>query len=113
MAQAGLDYAHSHFKFFSEDKTERRLCDIQTINPSFKFETKVIHGENRIEKHIKVPYRGQKLKKQTLLTQLKNWEKKGTIEPSVTRSIQYLIENSDTLDLSKHYIILFGAGSAM
>lgn len=72
-----------------------------------------MRGENRQEKHVKISYKNQRLKKHKLAQQLKKWVEYGTIENSVQLAIKEFIDDSNRLDLSDKYFVLFGAGSAM
>ena len=76
--------------------------------------TGIIKGEKiNTEKKIKIPYNNNLLSGEKLLNQLKEWEKYGTIEPSVTEAIKYLLDNPNVTDLSDKYFVLLGAASAM
>ena len=57
--------------------------------------------------------RKNEIQGEELNKQLATWVEYGVIEESCRKAIQDCIDNPGWLDLSKHYFVLLGAGSAM
>lgn len=62
---------------------------------------------------MKVPYKGEILTGKALEDQVDKWVSYGTIEPSAGKAIKDVSQKGEWRDLSDHYFVLLGAGSAM
>eukprot|EP00051_Salpingoeca_urceolata_P027182 m.480339 g.480339 ORF g.480339 m.480339 type:complete len:781 (+) comp21794_c0_seq1:714-3056(+) len=123
VARAGLDYLHDNFEFVRGDKTYTMRAAMTELKDTFPG-TYVVKGEKpRPSKFdLTVPYRRElypttveptELKGAELLEQLNKWSDAGTIEPSARDAIAAVSKSPEWLDLSGHYFVLLGAGSAM
>jgi len=114
IARAGLDYAHSQFEFVRDGKT---MSIAQAMDGRLEgtFHTGFIKGDKPkpAKFELEVPYKGSKLKGEALRAQLQRWVEVGTIEPTARDAIQMVADHPGMLDLSGHYFVLLGAGSAM
>eukprot|EP00591_Stephanopyxis_turris_P001033 CAMPEP_0195519352 /NCGR_PEP_ID=MMETSP0794_2-20130614/14594_1 /TAXON_ID=515487 /ORGANISM="Stephanopyxis turris, Strain CCMP 815" /LENGTH=762 /DNA_ID=CAMNT_0040648487 /DNA_START=70 /DNA_END=2358 /DNA_ORIENTATION=+ len=113
-AQAGLDKAYSTFQFVSPDGSAVSLAEAMKAKNSEKFHTGFVKGTRaKSANRLEVPYNGKNLYGEDLRAQVNKWVAYGTIEPSCGEAIIGCIDNPKWLDLSDHYFVLLGAGSAM
>jgi hypothetical protein len=113
-AQAGLDKAYDTFQFVAPDGSSVSLKEAMEARNTEKFQTGFVKGEASSEKKVlEVPYKGTTLSGQALKDQVQKWVDYGTIEPSAGDAINACVDNPGWLDLSNHYFVLLGAGSAM
>jgi hypothetical protein len=81
--------------------------------PSEPLETVMIHGEEKPEQELALPYRGEVLRGDALRRQLDLWVERGTIEASCADAVLEVAGNPDWLDLSDQRIVVLGAGAEM
>lgn len=121
VAQTGLDYVHDTFEFVRDGETMKLREAMASIQDSFA-DSYTVRGEGTLSTKLVVPYRRkpypgkcelEHLEGAALLEQLDKWAKDGTIEPSARDEIKAVATTKGWLDLSKHYFVLLGAGSAM
>ena len=119
IAQAGLDYAYSHFRFVDKNTgTTTNLHDAisSQVSPTRVFKTSVIHGTRRKEKGaFAVPRQGRVLQGAALLKQLKIWEDTGVAEPSACQGVRNMLQKESNYchQLENHLFVVMGAGAAM
>ena len=131
VAEAGLEAAQKKFEFVRGDATTslKEAMDTYTDATMEKF---VINkggasASDKEKAQLKVAYAGKvgtpyylskenrknEIQGEELSKQLATWVEYGVIEESCRKAIQDCIDNPGWLDLSKHYFVLLGAGSAM
>jgi hypothetical protein len=114
IAQAGLDKAYAIFEFVAPDGSSVSLKEAMSAKNTEKFETGFIKGEGSDKAGgLEIPYKGKTLKGAELKAQVKKWVDYGTIEPSAGEAIIGCVDNPKWCELSDHYFVLLGAGSAM
>ena len=113
-ANAGLDYMHQHFQFGRGGRS-LSVKDAMKTYVDGTFETGFVSGSKpkptRFE--LEVPYNGQVLRGDALLTQLDKWVRQGVIELSAGSAIGQVASSEAWLDLSSKYFVLLGASAAM
>ncbi|MFT4019905.1 MAG: hypothetical protein QM666_00135 [Acinetobacter sp.] len=110
IAQKGLKKAHQIFDFYREGQ-RFSLKDMMAVPKIQKLYTVSVQGKHHQPPEWFVPYQGQKLQGQALLTQIAEWELRGIIEPSHAQALREVQAHPEWLDLSDRTFVLFGAGS--
>jgi len=112
-AQAGLEALHNSFEFVRGDTTYTLAEAMGAIKGTF--ETGKVIGKNKGKGKptFEIPYKGKSLKGDSIVKQVQQWAKYGTIEPDTAEAIIKVAQNNDWVDLSDKYFVLLGAGSAM
>lgn len=110
IAKQGLHKAQNSFEFYRDGHCYL-LKNVMEIPAIDQFETFKFQGQHQSEPEWYVPYHGQKLQGQSLLTQIQIWEEKGIIEPSHAKALREVIDHPEWFDLSDRTMVLFGAGS--
>lgn len=114
-ANAGLDYMHQHFQFARAGGRSLSVGEAMSTYVDGSFETGCVHGSGarptRFE--LEVPYNGQLLRGDALLTQLEEWVRAGVIELSAGSAIAQVAGSEAWLDQSGKYFVLLGASAAM
>jgi len=114
VAEAGLKKAYEIFEYITPDGNTCSFTDAMKKSGSNKFSTGFVKGEASTSKNVmEIPYKGQKLSGQSLKDQVEKWIDYGTIERSAGEAIKNCVDKPGYLDLSDHYFVLLGAGSAM
>lgn len=128
VAEAGLAKAQDLFQFV-RDGEEISLSEAMNKYTDAVFETVTIKGsgEKACAKQLEIPYGGKvgqpyddfiekrndKISGMVLKAQLKTWVDYGVIEPDTGAALSAVADHPEWLDLSSHYFVLLGAGSAM
>merc|ERR1719384_1517646 len=114
VAEAGLKKAYEVFEYISPDGKTCSFADAMAAKVNDKFSTGFVKGKGPSAKTLlEVPYKGQNLSGEALKDQVDRWIEYGTIEKSAGEAIKNCVDKPDYLDLSNHYFVLLGAGSAM
>jgi hypothetical protein len=129
VAKAGLAEAHRLFEFARPGKTTISLKDAMDTYTDAAFETVTIKGNGKKTGAIDlaIPYGGKMgapyhdfkdqrndlIKGDALRKQLEAWATAGVIEPDCAAALAAVADHPEWLDLSNHYFVLLGAGSAM
>lgn len=129
VAQAGLDAAHDKFQFVRGNSTMKFSEAMNKIKGSFK--THVIRGEGSgkaaTAPELEVPYAGRfgtpyyqskerrndTISGPELKKQVQVWADNGVIEQDCADALAACADHPEWMDLSNHYFVLLGAGSAM
>jgi hypothetical protein len=128
VAEAGLAAAHKLFQFVRDGK-ETSLLEAMDTYTSGSLETATIKGAGpkRGAAQLSIPYGGKaglpysdfetqrtrEISGAALKAQLAAWVSEGTIEPDCAAALAAVADHPEWLDLSDHYFVLLGAGSAM
>jgi len=110
IANAGLAAVRNHL-VFERGGVVTGLNAIAEVAPDFEFDTQTVMGENEPVTELVVPYRGRKLRGDSLRRQLADWVSRGIIEPSALSAINLVMENPDWLRLDGQRVALLGAGA--
>lgn len=129
VARAGLAEAHKRFEFARAGQPTVSLKEAMDTYTDAAFETVTIKGGGPKQgaADLAIPYGGhmgqpyyqykeqrhQPLRGPALKQQLKAWAAAGVIEPDCAAALQAVADHPEWLDLSNHYFVLLGAGSAM
>lgn len=132
VAEAGLEAAQKKFEFVRDGVTTslKEAMDTYTDGTIEKFVINKKGGSSASSKtkaELKVAYAGKvgtpyylskqnrknEIQGKELSEQLNTWVQYGVIEESCRQAIQDCIDHPEWLDLSQHYFVLLGAGSAM
>jgi hypothetical protein len=129
VAQAGLAEAHRLFEFARPGQPTLSLKDAMDTYTDAAFETVTIQGRGAKtgQVDLAIPYGGKMgqpyhkykdqrhdvIKGAALKQQLKAWAEAGVIEPDCAAALAAVADHPEWLDLSNHYFVLLGAGSAM
>ncbi len=112
IAADGLEALHRNLTFVTEDaEVSVRDAFDGVADPGFEVAT--VEGTEEPATELAVPYRGRRLRGDSLLGQLEAWEKAGILEPSCRAALELVVRNPDWLDLSDRYFALLGAASEM
>ncbi|MEV4636721.1 hypothetical protein AB0J80_05135 [Actinoplanes sp. NPDC049548] len=111
VAAAGLASLHARMRVdrAGEDAPLAEVFAADTTPPG----TVTVTGEEKPERELTVPYRGQLLRGDTLHRQLDAWVTAGTIEASCAEMVREVAANPGWLDLSDQRLVVLGAGSEM
>jgi hypothetical protein len=128
VASEGLKTAHDLFQFIRNDKTTSVKEAMDQYTKGI-FDTVTIKGSGKKKgaTNLTIPYAGQhgqpyyyskskrnnEISGKELLNQLNKWTTQGVIEADCAEAIKKCVENPEWLDLSDHFFVLLGAGSAM
>lgn len=132
VAKAGLHAAQSLFEFVRPGRPSMSLAKAMDTYTENVFETHSIKGSGPKPDtggcDLSIPYAGQKggapyyLSKEdrhkeisgpNLVKQLDQWVAYGVMEEDCACALKLCVEHKEWLDLSNHYFVLLGAGSAM
>lgn len=128
VAAAGLDKAQTMFEFIRGDKAVSLKEAMETYTePTLETFTIKGGGAKAGKQELKIPYGGrfgkpyyafknrrdEPVSGAALVEQLDAWAANGVIEPDCAEALKAVSANPDWLDLSRHYFVLLGAGSAM
>jgi hypothetical protein len=128
VAEAGLTAAHKLFQFVRDGK-ETSLHEAMDTYTKGTLETATVKGTGpkRGAAQLSIPYGGKtgqpyynskaqrmnEISGAALKAQLEAWVTEGAIEPDCAAALEAVAANPEWLDLSDHYFVLLGAGSAM
>jgi len=96
-------------------RTPEEEMPLSAVRPSPEpvLRTALVTGERAVEPELVVPYRGQRLKGDSLLKQLDSWVREGVVEPGFREAVAQVVRQPEWLDTSDLTIVLLGAGSEM
>ena len=110
IAKQGLHKAQHSFVFYRQGK-QYLLKDVMDMPNIATLHTVKIQGQSNAPVEWYVPYHGQKLQGQALLTQIEQWQQRGIIEASHAEALRDVLAHPEWFDLSDQTMVLFGAGS--
>ena len=109
VAEAGLEELYSHFLFNAQP-----IRAAMAAETAPELHTAVVRGTaERKPTPLTIPYQGELLQGERLLTQIGQWERAGIIEPTHATGLRSLHAHPEWLDLSDLYFVLLGAGAEM
>ncbi|MDQ3646621.1 MAG: hypothetical protein M3345_06770 [Actinomycetota bacterium] len=112
IAADGLDAVRRNLTFVRDGhEAPLQTAFDELTAPAFRTES--IRGTGERVKTLQVPYRGEILQGDALITQLDAWVAAGTIEPSARDALALVVSNPGWIDLSDRHFVLLGAASEM
>jgi len=115
IARDGLVALHARMRYATPDGGEVPLGEAfgaaeATTKP---LGTAVATGRGPARRELVLPYRGERLRGDTLHRRLDAWVAAGVMEPSVVEAVRLVAANPDWLDLSGRTVVVLGAGAEM
>ncbi|EET82968.1 hypothetical protein ACE5JW_01370 [Acinetobacter radioresistens] len=110
IAKQGLHKAHHSFVFYRAGES-CLLKDVMQLPVEKQLYTAKFQGKNDNTPEWYVPYHGQNLQGQSLLSQIEKWLAAGIIEASHAEALQQAVAHPEWFDLSDRTLVLLGAGS--
>ncbi|MEV4417721.1 hypothetical protein [Catellatospora sp. NPDC049609] len=113
-AAAGLASLHDRMRVVYADG-EVGLREAFAREPALgeRLDTVPVAGDGEVERELSLPYRGERLRGDTLARQLDAWVAAGVIEPSCAEAVRAVASHPDWLDLSDLRVVALGAGAEM
>ena len=112
IAADGLESARRNVSFLRGGK-EVSLNEAFSTEVGAPFATEVVEGAEPRTTELVVPYRDKSLRAESLLEQVRAWERKGVLEPSCAAALADVVEHPEWLDLTDRHFVLLGAASEM
>lgn len=112
IAADGLDALHENLTF-ARGGDESTIPEALARHTQPRFMTHTISGDGERVQQLEVPYRGQRLRGDTLLRQLQDWEDRGVLEPSSSIALKQVVDDPGMLDLRDRRFVMLGAASEM
>lgn len=111
VSTAGLDYLRHHMQFATADD----VMSVAQVRPATEpvLRTRLVAGEEPVDRELVVPFNGRRLSGTQLLTQLDEWVREGIVEPGFRDALALVVRNPDWLDLSDTAVAVLGAGAEM
>ena len=111
VSAAGLEYLRDNMEYSDADQ----VVPVAQIRPAAEpvLRTRLVAGEEPVERDLAVPVNGKRLAGADLLKQLDEWVRQGIVEPGFRDAITLVVRNPDWLDLSDTSVAVLGAGAEM
>lgn len=111
VSAAGLDYLRAQMEYATADE----VMPVGQVRPAKQpvLRTRLVAGEESVERTLAVPVNGKRLAGDDLLQQLDDWVRQGIVEPGFRDAITLVVRNPDWLDLSDITVAVLGAGAEM
>ena len=113
VARDGLESLHRRMRVADADGTESGLDTLMSEPASRVPETVTVAGSGGADKELAVPYRGELLTGDALLSRLEAWVLGGVIEPSCAQAIRAVAANPGWLSLPGRTVAVLGAGAEL
>ncbi|QBI18250.1 hypothetical protein ER308_00795 [Egibacter rhizosphaerae] len=118
VARAGLAEAHERFEFLPPEQPDGPdgsvpLAEAASLPPRRPLHDVEVHGQSVGTSEAVVPYRGGRLRGDSLFAQLGHWVDEGTVEPSLAEAVRTVVRQPDWRDLSDVTIVALGAGAEL
>ncbi len=112
VAAQGLASAHRRMVALDPDGSSRPAVDLLEVAASRKLRTVSVAGTGRPEPLV-IPYHGESLTGDALMTQLARWAERGVLEPSAVDAVAAVARHPEWLGLPGLVVAALGAGSEM
>lgn len=111
VSTAGLDYLRDQMEY----ATAEEVMSVAQMRPAAAptLRTRLVAGEESVERELAVPVNGKRLSGADLLQQLDEWVRQGIVEPGFRDAITLVVRNPDWLDLNDITVAVLGAGAEM
>jgi hypothetical protein len=114
IAADGLGSLHDRMRFRYADGGEVGLRELfASQSQAGRLATVSVAGSGPVERELSLPYRGERLRGDTLARQLDAWVAAGVVEPSCREALRLVAANPGWLDLSDQRVVALGAGAEM
>ncbi|GAA3395745.1 hypothetical protein [Cryptosporangium minutisporangium] len=114
IAEQGLQAAWDRMVYRAADGTETSLATWfrETPDPApAALGTERIDGTDTALTRLEVPYHGETLHGVALERQLREWVRRGVVEPGFAEAVQHVLDAPELLSLPGHEVVLVGAGA--
>lgn len=114
IAHAGLEALYQHFQF-GQGEHLLTIPEAMQAGGPIALHTGVVRGTAAHTKPdpLTIPYQGEQLQGDKLLSQIGQWERAGIIETTHATALRRLHSHPEWLDLQDLYFVLLGAGAEM
>ncbi len=113
IADAGLDSVRRRMVLVGDQDEETPLAALDDADAARKLDTVEVVGEGTPAGELVIPYRGRDLHGATLREQLRDWTRRGVMEPSAADAVARVAEHPEWLRLDGQTVAVLGAGSEM
>jgi hypothetical protein len=113
VARDGLESLYRRMRVAGADGTESGLDTLMSEPASRVPDTVTVAGGGGADKELAVPYRGESLTGDALLSRLEAWVTGGVIEPSCAQAVRAVAANPAWLSLPGRTVAVLGAGAEL
>lgn len=113
VAEAGLAAVYSSFDHVRSDNSASLPEAMSAPSEDLAFSTGSVSGSAAQKTSLEVPFEGNTLSGDALLSQLDAWSKYGCMEPGVEAAIKSVVSSAGHLDLRGRVFVVLGATSAL
>lgn len=113
IARDGLARLHDVMEYAAADGVGRLADVFDSPADTAPFGTATVTGTAEPERELSVPYRGERLRGDTLHDRLDAWVRDGVVEPSAADAVRAVMNHPEWLDLSGRRVVVLGAGAEM
>ena len=113
IADAGLDAVRRRMVVANDTGTDLPLEAWAAAEPRRSLATATVEGEGDRVTELALPYRGRRLRGDDLREQLRDWSRRGVVEPSVVDAVLEVAAHPEWLRLDGRTVVVLGAGSEM
>jgi len=113
IALEGLQSLHREMRFRNAAGEELTLEDAMKSAGEDEFHTTTLEGKGERERELSIPYRGERLRGDTLHRQLSDWVKRGVITASCAEAVRTVHDHPEWLALEGDTVAVLGAGAEM
>jgi hypothetical protein len=111
VARDGLDSLHRRMRVLPADGAETGLDTLLSSPAQRSVDTVAVPGRQEAEPELSVPYRGERLSGDALLSRLDAWVADGVIEPSCADAVRTVAAHPGWLRLPGRTVVVLGAGA--
>jgi hypothetical protein len=112
VAREGLGSLYRQMRVVAKDQPETGLDEVLKAPSAAPAQgTATVSGTGQPARELVIPYRGQQLRGDALLSQLDTWIADGMIEPSCAESVRTVAAHPGWLALAGQTVIVLGAGA--
>lgn len=111
VARDGLDSLHRRMRVVPADGAETGLDTLLSAPAQRSVGTVAVPGRQEAETELSIPYRGQRLRDDALLSRLDAWVADGVIEPSCADAVRTVAAHPGWLRLPGRTVVVLGAGA--
>jgi hypothetical protein len=113
IARAGLGSLHDRMEVVLGDGGEVPLRAWTATAPTRTLDTIDMHGEEKPETELSLPYHGHRLRGEELHRRLDDWVAEGVVEPTAAEAVRTVMDHPEWLRLEGHTVAVLGAGAEM
>jgi hypothetical protein len=113
IARDGLGSLHDRMEVVLGDGGEVPLRGWTATAPERTLDTIDMHGEEKPETELSLPYHGHRLRGEELHRRLDAWVADGVVEPTAAQAVRTVMDHPEWLRLEGHTVVVLGAGAEM